>query len=69
LREDLSPICSSKGCTEPATWVVAWNNPKLHTAERRKTWTACDDHRQTLADFLDARGFLRDVVPIAEWPA
>jgi hypothetical protein len=40
-----------------------WNNPKLHTPERRKTWLACETHRSTLGDFLGARGFLRDVVP------
>jgi hypothetical protein len=41
-----------------------WNNPRLHTAERRKTWLACDEHRESLADFLRARSFLRDVTPV-----
>ena len=27
-----------------ARWVLAWNNPKLHTPDRRKTWLACDTH-------------------------
>jgi hypothetical protein len=62
-------ICSAKGCRVPAGWVVAWNNPKLHTPERRKTWLACDEHRESLAAFLGARGFLKDVVPLAEWTA
>jgi hypothetical protein len=44
-------------------WALEWNNPKLHTPERRKTWLACDEHRGSLAEFLGARGFLRDVVP------
>jgi hypothetical protein len=44
-------------------WSVVWNNPKLHTADRRKTWLACDEHRQHLADFLDLRGFLIGVEP------
>ena len=26
-------------------------------------WLACDDHRDPLSQFLDARDFLRDVVP------
>ncbi len=42
---------------------MRWNNPKLHTPDRLKVWLACDDHRQSLGDFLAARSFLRDVVP------
>lgn len=57
------PICSAKGCPRPAAWDLLWNNPKLHTPERRKVWLACDEHRPTLADFLGARGFLQDVEP------
>ena len=56
-------ICSAKGCQAPAAWELQWNNPKLHTPERRKVWLACDEHRQSLADFLGARQFLKDVVP------
>jgi hypothetical protein len=56
-------LCSAKGCTAPATWELLWNNPKLHTPDRRKTWLACDDHKTSLGDFLAARSFLRDVVP------
>ncbi len=58
-----SPICSAKGCRAAAVWVLAWNNPKLHTPDRRKTWLACDDHRESLSDFLRARGFLKEVRP------
>lgn len=54
-------ICSAKGCTAEASWSLLWNNPRLHTPERRKTWLACDAHRESLADFLAARQFLRDV--------
>ena len=43
--EGTSPVCSAKGCRAAATWVLAWNNPKLHTPDRRKTWTACDEHK------------------------
>lgn len=62
-----APVCSAKGCRADAQWVLAWNNPKLHTPERRKTWLACEDHRQQLADFLDLRGFLKETVGLAEW--
>ena len=54
-------ICSAKGCRRPAVWALRWNNPKIHTPERRKTWLACDDHKESLSDFLDRRGFLRAV--------
>ncbi|QLQ10666.1 MAG: hypothetical protein HZY75_10115 [Nocardioidaceae bacterium] len=53
--------CSAKGCQQAALWLLRWNNPKLHTPERRKTWLACADHRESLGDFLAARGFLREV--------
>jgi len=56
--------CSAKDCRAEAVWQLLWNNPKLHTPERRKTWLACDEHRGSLADFLGARGFLRDVEPL-----
>jgi len=54
-------VCSSRGCRAPATWSLRWNNPRLHTPDRRKTWLACDDHRERLSEFLSVRGFLRDV--------
>jgi hypothetical protein len=57
-------ICSAKGCRAPARWALRWNNPKLHAPERRKTWLACDEHRESLAAFLGARGFLRETVPL-----
>lgn len=56
-------VCSAKGCQREADWALLWNNPKLHTPERRKVWLACELHRSTLGDFLTARAFLRDVVP------
>ena len=65
MVEDLKPRCSSKGCRAAAVWQLQWNNPKLHTPDRRKTWLACADHRATLGAFLDARGFLREVTPFA----
>lgn len=62
-----APVCSAKGCRTAAVWVLAWNNPKLHTPERRKTWLACDEHREHLSSFLGVRGFLKDVVTLREW--
>ncbi|MEU9394269.1 hypothetical protein AB0D86_30295 [Streptomyces sp. NPDC048324] len=62
-----TPICSAKGCRADAVWVLAWNNPKIHTPERRKTWLACDEHREHLSQFLGVRGMLKDVVTLAEW--
>ena len=56
-------VCSSKGCRSAAEWQLLWNNPKLHTPDRRKTWLACDTHRESLEAFLGARGFLRETVP------
>jgi hypothetical protein len=43
---------------------LRWNNPKLHEPDRRKTWLACADHRETLGQFLGDRGFLREVAPL-----
>ena len=57
-------ICSAKGCRTPAVWALRWNNPKLHEPERRKTWAACAAHRAYLTEFLQARGFLREVEPL-----
>jgi hypothetical protein len=57
-------ICSSKGCTNPAQHQIEWNNPKIHTPDRRKVWLACDEHEPTLRSFLDARGFYKATVPV-----
>jgi hypothetical protein len=61
--EELSPQCSRKGCRAPGAWSLRWNNPKLHDPAYRKTWLACDDHREYLTEFLGARSFLREVTP------
>jgi hypothetical protein len=50
-------------------WVLAWNNPKVHTPERRKTWLACEEHREHLSQFLGVRGFLKDVARFEDWQA
>ena len=57
----MSLTCSSRGCQNPAQWTLLWNNPKLHTADRRKSWLACEEHRVSLSSFLGARGLLREV--------
>jgi hypothetical protein len=51
------PRCSAAGCAAPATWRVNWRNPRIHSADRVKVWLACDDHRETLSDYLSTRGF------------
>jgi len=55
-------VCSARGCQADATWELQWNNPKIHTPDRRKIWLACEDHRESLSNFLRSRSFLRDVV-------
>lgn len=66
VNEDL--VCSAKDCTEPATIALRWNNPKIHTSDRRKTWLACAAHTDYLTRFLDKRGFLKETVPVSELP-
>jgi hypothetical protein len=58
----LPTTCSARGCGNPATWALLWNNPKIHTPDRRKTWLACDEHKDSLSDFLDRR---REVEPFS----
>ncbi|MFI7215171.1 hypothetical protein ACIBP4_20230 [Micromonospora maritima] len=65
---DQALICSARGCRAPAVFQLRWHNPRLHAPERRKTWLACPAHRASLGDFLDARGFLREVVRLPESP-
>jgi hypothetical protein len=57
-------MCSAKGCRRDAVWAVIWNNPKIHTADREKVWSACDEHKASLSQFLSARGFLKRVETI-----
>jgi hypothetical protein len=56
-------VCSAKGCRTPAAWALAWNNPKIHTPDRRKIWLACEEHKDSLSAFLSARGFLQETAP------
>jgi len=63
---DVEHLCSARGCRARAVHAVVWNNPKLHTAERRKVWLACGEHQQSLADFVALRGFLIEVIPVED---
>lgn len=58
-------ICSRAGCRDDASWRVEWRNPRIHTADRRKVWLACDAHVDYLRDYLAARDFPVEVAPFA----
>ncbi len=59
------PICSRKGCRKGAQWQLLWNNPKLHTPERRKAWASCADHVEWFEEYLQNRGLWRDTLPLS----
>jgi len=61
-------VCSARGCRASARHVLVWNNPKVHAPDREKTWVACDDHRSSLSEYLDVRGFLQRVDPLRPNP-
>jgi hypothetical protein len=65
---DLLPdlVCSARSCRHHAVWALRWNNPKLHTPDRRKTWLACEEHRESLSQFLSMRGFLKETVQASD---
>lgn len=63
MSEPDADLCSARGCQAAATWALSWNNPKIHTPDRRKIWLACDEHKASLSDFLGSRGFLRETGP------
>ena len=52
-----SPTCSRAGCREAAIWRLDWRNPRIHAADRTKTWLACAEHVDYLRDFLASRDF------------
>lgn len=56
--------CSRKGCRAAADWQILWNNPKIHTPQRRKVWLACEEHRSWLEHFLQQRLFWRSTEPV-----
>ncbi len=56
--------CSARGCTKRAEFALRWNNPKIHPPERRKTWLACAEHRESLTEYLSVRGMFRECEPV-----
>ena len=59
-------VCSARACGAHAVWALRWNNPRLHTHDRRKTWLACGAHLEPLSEHLRVRGFLREVTAAPE---
>ena len=53
--------CSRAGCVADASWQILWRNPRIHSADRRKSWLACDEHVGYLREFLAARDFPLEV--------
>jgi hypothetical protein len=64
--ERAEQTCSRAGCSLPAGWNVNWRNPRIHGAERVKIWLACDEHRDYLHDYLEARDFPVVVTPLPQ---
>ncbi|GAA1320043.1 hypothetical protein ACFSWE_05385 [Leucobacter albus] len=58
--------CSRAGCRDEAQWALRWRNPKIHAVDRRKTWLACDEHRDVLAAFLTDRSFPLEIITVGE---
>ncbi len=56
--------CSRKACKNIAAWQLLWNNPKIHTPDRRKIWLACGEHRNWLQDYLSSRELWKETLPI-----
>ncbi len=63
---DTGAICSRKACRAQASWQLLWNNPKIHSPERRKIWLSCADHREWLEDYLQTRGLWKETVPLED---
>ena len=64
MTDDGPAVFSARACRAEAAYVIVWNNPRIHPPEREKTWAACEQHRDSLSQHLDARGFLRRVDPL-----
>jgi len=58
--------CSRKGCRNRAEHQLLWNNPKIHTPERRKIWLACPEHLEWLESYLKERLLHRETLPLPE---
>jgi hypothetical protein len=69
IGADAAPdVCSRAGCRTTATWRIDWQNPRIHTGDRWKTWLACDEHADYLRGFLEARSFPVRVSPFETAP-
>jgi hypothetical protein len=64
LPGESAAICSRKGCGVDAEWQLLWNNPRIHTPDRRKVWLACGEHRDWLEDYLQTRGLWKETLPL-----
>lgn len=60
----VGPVCSRKGCRNGAEWQLLWNNPRIHTPERRKAWASCPDHVAWFEEYLRNRGLWRQTLPL-----
>lgn len=58
------PRCSRKGCRSDAAVQLLWNNPKIHTPERRKNWLACAEHADWLENYLTERLLFKERLPL-----
>jgi hypothetical protein len=58
--------CSRAACRADASWNVNWRNPRIHGPERVKVWLACDEHRESLGQYLSTRGFPVVVTALGE---
>ncbi|MDC4233220.1 hypothetical protein M3T53_05785 [Actinomyces sp. B33] len=57
--------CSARGCREGATTAIRWRNPSI-PRHRTKTWLACPEHVDFLADYMRYRSFPYEFVPIED---
>lgn len=62
-HETPTAVCSRKACRAAATWQLLWNNPRIHTPERRKVWLSCEEHREWLEDYLQTRDLWKETIP------
>lgn len=53
--------CSRANCSASALYLIDWANPMIHCGERKKTWAACEEHKNFLVDFVKARNFFISV--------
>lgn len=62
------PLCSRKGCRNDAAWQLLWNNPRIHTPERRKIWSSCSEHVAWFEAYLGDRGLWKETRPLTSTP-